>query len=179
MNKNFCPKCGFYMISSNCPKCGYEKEHFYTKKYDTEYTDIELFLKDDYLKIIHNKNKFKIILLGPLYFSYYNCYITSIIFSIIELYIHYIMSLNLMTGGTLSSILLILLFIVDFIFLRIIYLTFYNNLLIYLLKKKLAKIKKKENYKQIIYKYNPKSIIRPIILVLIFILIFLLRNMLK
>lgn len=179
MNKDYCPKCGFYMISSNCPKCGYEKEHFYTKKYDTKQSDLELLLKDDYLKIIHNRNRFKIILLGPLYFSYYNFYIPSIIFSIIELYIHHIMSLNLMTGGTLSSILLILLFVVDFIFLRIIYLTFYNNLLINLLKKKLTKIRKKHNYKEIIYKYQPKSILRPLVLILIFILITIINSILK
>lgn len=170
---NKCPKCGFYLISSNCPKCGYESEHIYIERYKTEQSDLELLLKDEYLKIIHNKNRQLIILLGPLYFSYYNLYIPSIIFTIIELYINYIMSLNLMTGGTLSTILLILLFIMDFIFLRLIYLSFYNTLLLYLLKKKLSKIKKKDNYKELIYKYKPKSILRPIIILLLIIIIFI------
>lgn len=168
---NKCPKCGFYLISSNCPKCGYESNHIYLEKYKTEQNDLELLLKDEYLKIIHNKNRILIILLGPLYFSYYNLYIPSIIFTIIELYIHYIMSLNLMTGGTLSTILVILLFIVDFIFSRLIYLLFYNALLLSLLKKKLSKITKKDNYKELIYKYEPKSILRPIIICLLIILI--------
>lgn len=163
MNKT-CPKCGFYMISSNCPKCGYENEHFYQKKYHTTPNDLELFLKDDYLKIIHNKNLFKIILLGPLYFSYYKFYLPSFIFTSIELFIHYIMSKNLNTGGTLSTTLLILLFIVDFIFLRIVYLSFYNSLLLSFIKKRLTKIKKKDNYKKLVYKYEPKSILRPIII---------------
>ena len=168
---NKCPKCGLYMISSNCPKCGYESEHIYLKKYKTEVSDLEFLLKDEYLKIIHNKNLFKIILLGPLYFSYYNFYIPSYIFTTIELFIHYIMSKNLNTGGTLSTTLLILLFIMDFMFLRIIYLTFYNNLLLSLIKKRLTKIKKKDNYQELIYKYNPKSILKPIIIILSFILI--------
>ena len=136
-----------------------------------EQNDLELLLKDEYLKIIHNKNRLLIILLGPLYFSYYNLYIPSVIFTIVELYIHYVMSLNLMTGGTLSTILVILLFIVDFIFLRLIYLSFYNTLLLSLLKKKLSKIKKKDNYKELIYKYEPKSILRPIIIFLLIIII--------
>lgn len=169
--KNNCPKCGFYMMSSNCPKCGYESEHFYRNKYQTTPDDLELFLKDEHLRIIHNKNFFKIILLGPLYFSYYNFYIPSFIFTIIEVFIHYIMGRNLNNGGTLSTILLILLFVIDFIFLRITYLSFYNSLLLSLIKKKLAKIKKKHNYKELIYKYEPKSILRPIIVILLLILI--------
>ena len=178
MNKK-CPKCGFYIISSNCPKCGYESNHIYLEKYKTKPNDLELLLKDDYLKLIHNKNKILIILLGPLYFSYYNFYLPSYIFTSIELYIHYIMSKNLNTGGTLSAILLILLFIVDFIFLRIIYLSFYNTLLLSLLKKKLSNLKKKDNYKELIYKYKTKSILRLLIVILSIILILIIISVIK
>ena len=171
-----CPKCGFYLISSNCPKCGYEKEHIYIEKYKTEQSNLEFFLKDDYLKIIHNKNKKLIILLGPLYFSYYKFPITSIIFTSIELFIHYIMSINLTTGGFLSTTLLILIFTMDLIFLRIIYLSFYNTLLLNLQKNKLSKIKQKDNYKELIYKYKPKSIKILITTILIIFIILIIAN---
>lgn len=167
----YCPKCGFYMISNNCPKCGYENESVHLNKYKTEITDLELLLKDDYQKIIHNQNSFLIILLGPLYFSYYNFYLSSFIFTIIELFINYIIISYINSMDTVSSIALMPLFIAFFIIQRIIYLSFYNTLLLVLIKKKLTKIKKKDNYKELIYKYAPKSILRPILVVLILILI--------
>lgn len=174
--KNNCPKCGFYLISSNCPKCGYESEHIYIERYKTEQSDLELLLKDEYLKIIHNKNTKQIILLGPLYFSYYNFYITSFIFAVIELTINYITLSYINSMDIVSSVALMPLFIAFLIIQRIIYLSFYNTLLLFLAKNKLSKIKTKSNYKELIYKYEPKSILRPIIVFLTIILILLLTS---
>ena len=175
MNKK-CPKCGFYIISSNCPKCGYETEHIYQEKYKTKPNDLEILLKDEYIKIIHNTNTKLIILLGPLYFSYYNFYLISFIFTIIELTINYITLSYINSFDMISYISLMPLFMFLLIIERIIYLSFYNTLLLSLIKKKLTKIKIKSNYKEIIYKYKPKSILRPIIILLIIITLIILKK---
>lgn len=170
MKKN-CPKCGFYMMSSNCPKCGYERGTIYQEKYQTQTNDLELLLKDEYQKIIHNQNNHLILILGSLYFAYYNFYFLSFIFTSLELFIYYIIISFLNSIDTVSNIALTPLFIFGFILLRIIYLSFFNTLLLSLLKNKLTKIKEKENYQEYIYKYQPKSILRPTLVILSYILI--------
>ena len=174
--KKICPKCGFFILNSNCPKCGYESNHIYLEKYKTTPNDLELMLKDDYQKIIQNNNKKLIILLGPLYLSYYKFYLPSLIFTIIELYIHYIMSVNLTIHEKFSGILLVLLFILDFIALRAIYLTFYNELLMYLFKKRISKLKKQSNNQELIYKYKPKGLLKLLLVVLTIILMHIILN---
>jgi len=175
--KSICPKCGFYMLDNNCPRCGYQSYSPYDDKYKNEITDLEFFLKGDYKKIVFNKNLSLIILLGTLYFAYYRFYLPSLILSILELSIHYIMGRNL--GNGLGSILFFLIFTLDIIILRTIYATFFNSLLLNLANKRLSKIKKKDNYQEEIYKYEPHSILPPIIIILTFILIILIINIIS
>ena len=125
--QNKCPKCGFYMISSNCPKCGYESIHIYQEMYKSEPNELELFLKDDYLKIINNENSYQIIFLGPLYFIYYKFYPIGIILTILELFINYNIASYLSSIDTISSIALMPLFIAIIILQKFIYLLLYKE----------------------------------------------------
>ena len=125
-----CPKCGFYMKENDCVRCGYYegKSVSNIERYQKEENDLELLLKDEYQRIIYNKNLGLIFLLGPLYFCYYHCYLLGFLAIPIEFII--ICIIGMMFDGGLFPILFTL-FISRFF-----YVILANFLLIKYLQKK-------------------------------------------
>jgi hypothetical protein len=137
-------------IDSFCVRCGYNKNLFITdvSKYQHE-NELEVYMKDNYQKVIYNKNLFVIFLLGPLYFSFFKFYLLGFGLFLIELILSYFINyIFLYTPIGFYAI------IMYYLTSRILYVIFGNSLLLKLLKKKLSYIKRKDNYKEIISKYQ-------------------------
>ena len=162
-----CPKCNFYMKDNYCVKCGYYEGKSISNldKYQESNNDLKILLKDDYQKIIYQKNLLLIFLLGPLYFGYYHCCFYSLMFIPVEFI--FVCILGMMTYGSLLFIMLSL-----FVS-RISYVIFSNALLIKMLNKRIKKIKSvySENYKEVLFSMKEKSFFYLIIPVLFYLLV--------
>lgn len=139
MKKEKCPKCNFYLTENYCVKCGYTKNIFSTniKKYDS-INEVELYLKDNYQKVVYNKNLLLIFILGPLYFSYFKFYILGFTLFIIEFMISYVIN-NLLSPYGLGIEPLVIFYFIS----RLFYLLFSNLLVLKLIKKKITTMKEK------------------------------------
>ena len=166
-NKKNCPKCGFPMKETYCVKCGYYEGESVSniKRYQTETPLPQTLLKNEYQKIIYNKNSIEIFLLGPLYFGYYNCIFQSIIGIIIEFLLLCIIGIS--NNG--DDILILVFLIIN----RALYVILGNTLLLKLLNKKIIKIKRKNpnTYKEILFNEKEKSLFYLIVSLLFYILI--------
>lgn len=162
--KNKCPKCGFYMCDNYCIKCGFVDGIYIKdlKKYEENISDLELLMKSQFQKCIHNENLFLIYLVGPFYFS---------------LNMHFLITIILVFFDCLFGIMIGIFFskgilpvIVYFLFLRIIYVMFSNSFLVFLNKLKIEKIKKNNiHYQELLIKKRSYSIILPIAVILFYI----------
>lgn len=148
-----CPKCGFYLTDGKyCVKCGYSKEIFLhdMSVYDMEESDMELFLKDKFTRYVYNKNNFLVFILGPLFFSYSGFYWLGMLLTFFLFRIDFLVLYNY--GLTI--------FLLFFFFMRFVYVCFFNSVVIWLIKLKIYMIKRKfKNYKEIIKKIRPTSIL--------------------
>ena len=138
-----CPKCGMPLMKDSdhhfCPYCGHLDEDRQIKmKTEDKETDMELFLGDDYLKIINNDTWLSCLLLGPLYFCYRGFLLLGFLLMVLEWFIWYLV-LRLAAGG----IVLLLVFLVMFLFTRGFFMTFIKMIYINFNKKRIEKIKKK------------------------------------
>lgn len=149
-----CPKCGFYMTNNNCVKCGYYegKSISNIERYKNEVSDVQALLKNEYQKIVYNKNLGLLFILGPLYFGYYHCIFFSIIGIILEFSISWILGMS--NDG--SNIIILFFLIIN----RTIYVLFGNTVLLKLLNKYISKLKEKHEseYKEKIYNRKAKAI---------------------
>ena len=166
-NKRNCPKCGFPMKETYCVKCGYYEGESVSdiNKYKTETSSLQTLLKNEYQKIIYNKNSIEIFLLGPLYFGYYNCIFQSIIGIIIEFLLLCIIGMS--HNG--DNILIFICLIIN----RALYVILGNTLLLKILNNKIIKVKRKNpnTYKEILFNEKEKSILNLIASLLFYILI--------
>ena len=97
MKNEKCPKCGFGLVDNNyCVRCGYIKNITIEKmeKYQEPTKEIELYLKEDYLKILHQENILKILILGPFYLGYLNFPILGTVLELINKKIDKLKKLN-------------------------------------------------------------------------------------
>ena len=162
-----CPKCSFSMKDNYCVKCGYYegKSVSNIEKYQNNTNELEILLKDDYQRIIYNKNLLLIFFLGPLYFCYYNCFLVGTLLIPIEFIL--ICIFGMLSEGSLLVILFIL-----FIS-RIVYVIFGNTLLKKILMNKIEKIKEQRsnNYKEVLFSMRQKSILRILGAIFIYLLL--------
>ena len=171
MKNEKCPKCGFGLVDNNyCVRCGYVKNITIEKmeKYQEPTKEIELYLKEDYLKILHQENILKILILGPFYLGYLNFPILGTILELIELIILYLgFSINnyLWEGGLPPLIFSL----INFIIIRILEATFFDLMILKLINKKIDKLKK-SNKKEIFYQHKGHSILKLFISILLTIL---------
>ena len=151
-----CPKCGFYMKENYCVKCGYYEGASVSNidRYEKKTNDLELLLKDEYQKIIYNKNLLLIFLLGPLYFCYYNCFLLGFLLIFVEFIL--ICIFGMLCEGSLLVILLIL--FVN----RMICVVWANDFIKKILTNRIIKIKKKypNNYQEMLFSIKPKSFLK-------------------
>lgn len=152
-----CPKCGFNMSKDYgtqfyCVKCGYTEGVFLhnMNKYKSKESDLGLFLKDEQIRYLYNKNDVLIFLLGPLFFSYSGFFWIGMLLTFFSFRIGFIIYYNL---G-------FIIFFSYFLFVRFIYMTFLNTIVLILIKLKIKILKKYfRNYKNIIKKHKQTSIL--------------------
>lgn len=162
-----CPHCGFNMTKNYCIKCGYYEGksvsniNQYTEKVD----DLQLLLKDEHLKIIHQKNLGLLFILGPLYFGYYHCFMLSIMGIILEFSISWVLGMS--HDG--SNLIIIFFLLIN----RILYVLFGNIILLKTLNRYVTKIKEKKanKYQEILFYRAPKSILYLMLVTGIYIMI--------
>ena len=160
MKEQKCPQCGFSLTNNSyCVRCGYVKKVTITdmEKYKETKKDIELYLKEDYLKILHGENTILIFILGLFYLSYLNYPILGVILEGIELVILYFLfqiHIYLWDGGIVPLILIIL----NFLLFRLIEASFLNPMILKLAERKLKKLKAEKNYQQILYQHQGHSL---------------------
>lgn len=151
-----CPKCGFYLVDGNyCVKCGYQRSItiYDTKKYDENVSDLELYFKDSYLSILHGGNNKKIFVLGPLYLSYRNYLLLGLIFGVIEFFTSfYLAKLFLFMNIALYV------FVFNVLIWRFIYMWFFDIVVLYIGKYRIQRLKKYNNYKEILVNNKPNTI---------------------
>lgn len=173
MEKEKCPQCNFVLTDNYCIKCGYQKNITILNldEYNHYPTDLELLLKKQYYSILYNKNFFKILLLGYLYFCYETYLWVGIILLPVELLFSYIIfNLFIPIKLGLPALFLTLLTI------HFVYSIFANSLIVTLSKKRIFRLKQKypNNYQEILKKKPATSLLQPIICILLPILVVLL-----
>ncbi len=148
-----CPKCGFTLTNNKlCAKCGYVKGMFMQDmtKYNSIESDLDLFLKEKWEKYIYNENNLLIFLLGPLFFSYSGFFWIGMILTFISFRIGFLIYYNL---G-------LIIFLSCFLFVRFLYMTFLNTIVLWLINLKISLLKKHYvDYKIKIEKIKPTSVI--------------------
>ena len=173
VTKEKCPECGFYLSNhSYCVKCGYTKNVFSTdmKKY-TNQNDVELYMKNSYIKVVYNKNLFLIFLLGPLYFSYFKFYgIGFLLFFLEFIDAYFIFNFFFTFGFGIEPL------VIYYLGSRIFYVVVANFVLLKLIGKRVDSIKKEKNYQEKISSENScsfYSLLVSIVFVCFFLLLFL------
>ena len=162
-----CLKCGFSMKENYCVRCGYYegKSVSNIEKYQNNTNELEILLKDDYQKIIYNKNLGIIFLLGPLYFCYYQCFLLGTLLIPIEFILTCIF--GMLSEGSLFVILFTL-----FIS-RMVYVIWGNTLIKKILTNKIKRIKEQtpNSYQEILFSMKPKSFLKVLEAIFIYLLI--------
>ncbi len=165
-----CPKCGFKMTDNYCLKCGYTKNIFINNmdKYKENISDIELYFKDSYSSILHSENNKKIFLLGPIYLSYRNNFILGILFCILEFFSSFYLAKKF-----LAMFIALYIFIFNIIFLRFLYMFFFDLIVLEMGKLKIKKMSKKykDNYYEKLENSRPNSLIKAILSIILWALI--------
>lgn len=164
-----CPKCGKDMLKSNnhvfCSHCGYLDDGKQIHGYqDTQASDLEIYLGNDYDDIVRNNNAKSCFLLGPLYLWVRGFLVLGSILQILEIYLW---SIVLRFGGN------VLVLFLGILFTRIIAMIAYNPLCLFLYQLKIKYIKKKypSSYLMHLRKENRNSVSGPSIFLLLFVII--------
>lgn len=164
-----CKNCGQKMNRDFCIFCGYMKNGSFIQKERKEICNLlEIYLERDYHKVIRNETYFTTFLLGPLYLCYRKFFLTGFLLEILNVIIYIIVSYIASYLGPFS----LLTMITYFFFEKFTWMTIDNMIYLYLLEKKLKKLKEKykENYKEKIYKMEKKSILSFLIAILLYLL---------
>lgn len=165
-----CKNCGQKMNRDFCIFCGYMKNGSFIQKEGKEtLEDLEIYLEEDYQKILRNETYFATFLLGPLYLCYRKFFLTGFLLEILNAFLYLVL---IHVASYLGPF--YLLTIISYFFLeKFVWMTIDNIIYLHLLEKKLKKIKEqyKESYKEKIYKIEKKSILSFIIAILLYLLI--------
>lgn len=168
-----CPKCGFRMYLSKaypnpfCPKCGYVDgiSLLNIDKYHEPLSDMELYFKDSFSSILYGQNNKKNFILGPIYLSYRNHLLLGIIFCNFEFFSSFYLAKMF-----LSLYIALYVFIFHVIFLRLLYMCFFDIIIFKLAKIKLKKMSKRENYLEELKRHKPNSVVKAILCIIIWII---------
>lgn len=170
-----CPNCNIEMDKGICLKCGYMENGNYIEQFKKEDKNTEIRIyNEDYDEMNTNQKKYLNFLLGPFYFSYRNHLITGFLTGIIAfliLYFEIILTQALTTIGSIFTLVAFLNITIYVIINRIFYMGFSNVICLAIDKHKIKKIKKKENYMDILVNHKSRSIAKIIIQVLLYIML--------
>ncbi len=169
-----CPRCGMPMLKDSnhtfCSHCGYlddgKEIHGYREQ---QASDLEIYLGQEYDKIIRNDTPSLCFILGPLYFLYRGFLFLGVLLEVLELYLCYLISL--LGYGTMY--LHFILFFASLFISRILYTIFSNTICIYLYQLKIRILKKRHpnNYLEYLRKFNDRAVsLAGIILIILLIL---------
>lgn len=165
-----CPNCGKSMTKDFCMYCGYMKTgEFVDYNKEKEVSDIELFLGDDYNKILRNKTYISTFLLGPLYLCYRKFFTIGFLLEIVNVFLFFLFTY---IGSVIN-------FPRTFSFIYIVcsktfWMTADNMIYIFLLNKRLSrlKIKFKDKYKEFLTNNKRNSnILLPFLAIFIYFII--------
>lgn len=163
-----CPKCNTKMARGFCIRCGYidEETKMRDHQINFEKSDLEKYLKRDYVKVLYNQNKISVFILGPLYFAYRDHFYLSFILGILDVLSAYFM------GYFFQSMPI---FITSFIINHMLYVMFANAFYMYLVNRKIIKLKKRypDSYIDIINNKKSKYFFLPFLTILCYIVLFI------
>ena len=134
----FCPNCHKPMKKEkeifHCLRCGYTSNGSYIEKGLTERkkTELERYLDTYFIKVLYNENFYIPMLIGPLYFSYFQLHIVSFLLTNLEIWGFFLI---IMWTNSLSLSMLL------FILTRVLYAIYANQILLFLVEKKIKKKK--------------------------------------
>lgn len=163
-----CPNCHIKMTGDFCIRCGYidEDTHMKDHQINFEKSDLEKYLKNDYVKILYNQNKKAIFILGPLYLAYREHFYLSFILGIFDILIMFF------SGYLFQSTLMM---VMTFIIIHFLYVMFCNPLYIYLTNRFIRKVKKRfpEDYENIFRNKKSKNLFLPFLVLLCYVVLFI------
>ncbi len=134
-----CPNCGKPLSKNKdhlfCMYCGYlDNGNFIENMPKKNISDLEIYLGEEYDKMLRNTTYLQTFLLGPLYFCYRGYFLLGFILFPIEIYLS--LFLSRFYNHTIGFIILLLIS-------RIFYMTIANSICLSLKKREIIKIKKK------------------------------------
>lgn len=138
-----CPMCGKPLMKdvqhTFCPYCGYLDDGEIIQKYKgNKASDLEIYLGNDYDKIVRNNTFFPSLVLGPLYFCFRGFLLLGLIFQALEIGFWILLS-RLGKFGMTANLLLLVAVCIS----RTFCLIFNNSICIFLYRRQIKKIKKK------------------------------------
>ena len=171
-----CPNCNKEMKNNYCMVCGYmQNGNFVGECINEKNNDIKIYQKNfDIMN--QNENKILTMLMGPIYMSYKGYLVLGVILSILDIFFMYL-TIYIFSLIPFTISLSFLGFILYLLISRIIFMSFFNSLCLYIDNIKIKRIVKKykNSYKNKLYKHNNK-IIFMILNILIYIIVIILVN---
>lgn len=170
-----CPNCGKFMKNNFCICCGFmENGNFIHKTYEKSHSDLELYLGNNYQKIIRNDTWLLTFLLGPLYLCFRNFFFIGFCLEIINILLFFCFA-YIGAAIQVSFFNLAIPFMIIYLLLsKTFWMTVDNMIYVYLIKNKIRKLKYKYGiqYQQIILnKKNDSNILLPILSLFVYFLI--------
>lgn len=159
------------MTRSFCIFCGYMKNgSFISKEKKESLSDLEIYLGEDYNKVLRNETYFSTFLLGPLYLCYRKSLLEGILLEILNVILLILVSSFLLPFGLLGKLGLFF----YFLFSKFIWMTIDNMIYLSLLERKIKKLKEKykNEYKKKLENMETKSILSFFIAILLYLLAF-------
>lgn len=160
-----CPKCNVKMVKGCCLKCGYMENGNVIREHEPidNHVNEHLFNKD-FDKMYRNENSLLPLFLGGLYVSYRGYLIIGIIINVLELVCFNIL-IRTLNGIYILMAFTPIIFLLTFIFERLILGAIENSLCLYLdnLKIKYIIKRKKDNYKKYLLRHKNRHILYIII----------------
>lgn len=177
----FCPKCGTKMIDKVCIKCGFLENGKKVKISQDDFSsDLELYEKD-FHNMINNKKLLKPFLFGALYITYKGYFALGFVLGFIEWLISlFVFSFFYSLAYQYKFAFAFAFWFVYFLITRMFIAGVLNTFVLFLNRKKIAKIKKNhpKNYRLILANHKVHGTFLTIFNILIYILIFILFNLL-
>ncbi|MDO5002742.1 MAG: hypothetical protein Q4E39_00740 [bacterium] len=172
-----CPNCGKMMKREFCMFCGYMINGNYIHNTESAISDLELYLGEEYSKIIRNQNYFITFIFGPLYLCFRGFFFTGFI---LEIFNCFFLLFITTIGGYLELAffnLAYVFFVIGFILSKMTWMTINNIIYIKLIERKIKKIKNEngKNYIKVLQnKKATKNIFLPFLAIILYIIILLL-----